>query len=489
MKLNKLLENIEYHLISGNKETEITSIEYDSRKVVPGSFFVCMKGFQSDGHLYAGKAIEQGAAALLIEDISEDISQIIAESKVTVIQVKDTRLALAYISASWFDHPALKMTMIALTGTKGKTTTSFMIKKILEEAGKKVGVIGTTGAYIGEEKIEIKNTTPESFELHALFSRMYQAGCTHVIIEASSQGFKLNRTAGICFDYGAFLNISIDHISPGEHETFEEYLECKKMLFQQTKKSVVNLDTEHIDEIMSGAVHPFTVSAQNKADLMAANIKNIWEPGLLGTSFTVSGACSGQIVVSMPGVFNVENTLIAIAVANLMGIDFALIESGLRKVAVKGRAQVLKVPPKYPTVIIDYAHNALSMESILHMLKSYHPGRLICLFGGGGNRPKQRRYDMGLISGKYADLTVITTDNPRFEALEVINEHIVEGLNVHQGEYLIIPDRKEAIHYLLDNGKENDIIALIGKGHEEYQDIQGLKYYFSEEKTVEEYFQ
>ncbi len=481
MKLSKLLEHVDCICVNGDVDTEITSIEYDSRKVKEGSVFVCLKGFQSDGHDYAQMAVEKGATALLVEDLPD------FDTDAVVVQVEDSRRVLAYMSAAWFDYPARKMTVIGLTGTKGKTTTSFMVKKILEQAGHKVGLIGTTGAYIHQKKIETKNTTPESFELHSLFYRMVQEGCDAVVMEASSQGFKLERTAGVEFDYGAFLNISPDHISPGEHESFEEYLNCKKMLFDQTKQAVVNMDADHWREVTAAASDLLTISVKQPADLFAEKIENIWKPGLLGSCFTVRGRYEGEITLSMPGVFNVENALVAMAIASLMEISFENVAEALKNVTVKGRAQVLPVPASMGTFIIDYAHNALSMESILNMLSSYRPGRLICLFGGGGNRPKQRRYDMGLIAGKYADLTIITTDNPRFESPQIINEHIIEGLNVHEGEYKIIMDRAEAIHYLMDHCGPKDIVVLIGKGHEEYQDIQGVKYYFSEEKVVLDY--
>ena len=481
MKLSRLLEKIDCISVNGNVDTEITSIEYDSRKVKKGSLFVCLKGFQSDGHDYAQTALEQGAAALLVQDIP------VLDTDAVIVQVEDTRKALALMAAAWFDYPALKLQVIGLTGTKGKTTTSFMIKRILEQAGHKVGLIGTTGAYIDQKKLELKNTTPESMELHSLFHQMVEAGCDFVVMEASSQGFKLERTAGLTFNYGAFLNISPDHISPGEHESFEEYMACKKMIFDQTEHAIVNIDAEHWQEISEHAENPFKISTRQDADLKAEKIENVWEPGILGSRFQVTGAYEGEVTLSMPGVFNVENALIAMAVAKLLGISFETVTEALRNVTVKGRAQVLPVPAQMGTFIIDYAHNALSMESILHMLSEYHPARLICLFGGGGNRPRQRRFDMGEIAGKYADLTIITTDNPRFEVPQTINEHIIEGLNVHEGEYKIIMDRAEAIRYLMDHCGPKDIVVLIGKGHEEYQDIRGVKYFFSEELVVKEY--
>lgn len=481
MKLKDLLNKVNYEYVGEERDPEITSVVYDSRKAGPGALFVCIKGFETDGHKYIQKAVEAGAAAVIVEDVpSFDVDAVL-------IRVEDSRMALACVSAVWFGNPAEKMTMIGLTGTKGKTTTAHMIKGILESAGYKTGMIGTIGAFIGSEKIPTKNTTPESYELHALFAQMLEAGCKCVVMEVSSQGLKLHRTAGIMFDYGAFLNISPDHIGPGEHESFQEYMECKAMLFDQTKTAVVNIDADYWKEVTGKFQDPYTISARGAADFMATDIHNIWEPGILGVTFNMSGRFDGKMVLNMPGRYNVENALIASAVTFLMGIDQDVIAAALRKVQVKGRTQLLTDASHFSTFLIDYAHNALSMESLLRMLKEYHPKRLICLFGGGGNKPKQRRYDMGEIAAKYADLTIITLDNPRFEDPDEINKDIIRGLNVHNGTYEIIMDREKAIHYLLDNCGKDDIVALIGKGHEEYQDVRGEKYFFSEEKVVADY--
>ena len=481
MKLEALLQKLDYTLDAGRLDVDIASLEYDSRKVGKGSLFVCLTGFRADGHAYIPAALEAGAVALVVE------REVTVPEGVTVVRVKDSRYALALLSAAWFDHPAEKMTVIGLTGTKGKTTTAHMVKAILEAAGNKVGMIGTVGAVIGSEKLTTKNTTPESYELHSLFARMVEAGCSHVVMEASSQGFKLHRTAGILFDVGVFLNLSPDHIGDGEHASFEEYRDCKAMLFSQCRQGLVNVDDEHWQAVTAKAVCPLTtLSMEGVADYSASGAKEVRQPGFLGSEFALSGKLEGTFLLNMPGTFNVSNALAALAAAHMAGADKTAIAKGLKAVSVKGRTQVLDTPGHY-TMLIDYAHNAVSMENLLSMLRSYEPGRLICLFGGGGNRARARRWDMGEISGKYADLTVLTMDNPRDEEVEAINEDIKIGLAKHNGKYISIPDRGEAIRWVMDNAREGDIIALIGKGHEEYQEIKGVKHFFSEEQVVHDH--
>lgn len=481
MKLSQLVKGMEYTLKAGSLDVEISALEYDSRKVVPGSLFVCLTGFQTDGHDYIPKALEAGAAALVVE------REVSVPEGIAVVRVADSRAALALLSAAWFGHPAEEMTVIGLTGTKGKTTTAHMLKAILEAAGHKVGMIGTIGAVIAGEKVPTKNTTPESYELHSLFRRMADAGCDYVVMEASSQGFKLRRTAGIQFDIGVFLNLSSDHIGPGEHESFEEYLHCKSLMFRQCRRGLVNLDDEHTQAVTAGALCPLTTfSMSREADYRAGDIAEVRRPGFLGSRFDVSGPMSGEFLLDMPGRFNVENALAALAAADMAGIGREAVAKGLETVQVKGRTQIIPTPGHY-TLLIDYAHNAVSMENLLSMLRSYGPSRLICLFGGGGNRARQRRYDMGEMSAKYADLTVLTMDNPRDEEVEAINEDIKVGLARHDGKYITIPDRADAIRWLLDQARDGDIIALIGKGHEEYQEIRGVKHFFSEEQVALDY--
>lgn len=483
MKLRKICEEIEYTLLQGSLETEVRDIIYDSRKIAPETMFVCMVGAVTDGHKYIPDAVEKGASVIVLEK-EEEVAQI--PENITVLKVESARLALALMSAALFDHPARKLVTIGLTGTKGKTTTTYMIKKVLEMAGKKVGLIGTIGAMIGEEHLPSKNTTPESYELHRMFAAMVEAGCEYVVMEVSSQGLKLDRTAGILFDYGIFTNLSPDHIGPAEHASFEEYMECKSLLFRQCRIGIVNADDEHVDGILKGhTCEVKTFSAEREADLMASDIGFINEDGKLGMHFKVSGCMDCQAKVHIPGRFSVYNSMVTMLVCHLAGISDEAILEGLSKVQVKGRVEMLPVSKDY-TLIIDYAHNEVSTRSVLTTLMEYHPKRLICVYGGGGNRSKLRRYDMGEVTGEMADLCVLTCDNPRDEEIRDINNDIKVGLARSNGKYIEIDDRKEAIAYCMKNAKPGDMIVLLGKGHEDYQEIKGVKYHFDEREAVAE---
>jgi UDP-N-acetylmuramoyl-L-alanyl-D-glutamate--2,6-diaminopimelate ligase len=483
MKLRKICEEIEYTLLQGSLETEVRDIIYDSRKIAPETMFVCMVGAVTDGHKYIPDAVEKEASVIVLEK-EEEAAQI--PENITVLKVESARLALALMSAALFDHPARKLVTIGLTGTKGKTTTTYMIKKVLEMAGKKIGLIGTIGAMIGEEHLPSKNTTPESYELHRMFAAMVEAGCEYVVMEVSSQGLKLDRTAGILFDYGIFTNLSPDHIGPAEHASFEEYMECKSLLFRQCKIGVVNADDEHVDGILKGhTCEVKTFSAEREADLMASDIGFINEDGKLGMHFKVSGCMDCQAKVHIPGRFSVYNSMVTMLVCHLAGISDEAILEGLSRVQVKGRVEMLPVSKDY-TLIIDYAHNEVSTRSVLTTLMEYHPKRLICVYGGGGNRSKLRRYDMGEVTGEMADLCVLTCDNPRDEEIRDINNDIKVGLARSNGKYIEIDDRKEAIAYCMKNAKPGDMIVLLGKGHEDYQEIKGVKYHFDEREAVAE---
>ena len=490
--LKELLKDIPHTLVQGSYDTEISGICMDSRKVEKGNLFFCISGYQSDGHTYIPAALKSGAVALLVEkDVSEYLSSAEGDGP-AVVKVEDSRTAMALISAAWYDHPTKNMTVIGLTGTKGKTTTAHMIKKIFEEAGNKVGMVGTNGAFIGNEKVDvdIKNTTPESFDLQHIFRIMADEGCNYAVMEVSSQGLKLNRVAGIDYDYGAFLNLSPDHISPNEHADMEEYKQCKLSLFKMVKRSVIFMDNEYSEEFLKNATNPVTLSLKGPADYTATDVRNLWSGDMFGVEFdfTGSGNVKSPICVAMPGYFNAENAAVACTVASLEGISPEVCSSALKKVSVKGRTQIIPEAFSKAIVMIDYAHNAFSSECVLEMLKEYNPKRLVCIFGCGGNRAVARRIGMGEVAGKMADLSIITMDNPRTESLKDINKGIIEGINKYNGKYITIDDRKEAIYYALDHAEPGDIIAMLGKGHETYQEIQGQRYHFSEEEVVKEYF-
>ena len=483
MKLRKICEEIEYTLLQGSLETEVRDIIYDSRKIAPETMFVCMVGAVTDGHKYIPDAVEKGASVIVLEK-EEETAQI--PENITVLKVASARLALALMSAALFDHPARKLVTIGLTGTKGKTTTTYMIKKVLEMAGKKVGLIGTIGAMIGEEHLPSKNTTPESYELHRMFAAMVEAGCEYVVMEVSSQGLKLDRTAGILFDYGIFTNLSPDHIGPAEHASFEEYMECKSLLFRQCKVGIMNADDPHLADILRGhTCEVETFGLSEKADLRAENLELVSRPGYLGIRYTVTGKMHFNVEVDIPGKFSVYNSLTAIAICRHFKVEPEQIVEALKKAKVKGRVEKVKVSDDF-TLMIDYAHNAMALESLLTTLKEYHPKRLVCMFGCGGNRSKLRRYEMGEVSGKLADFTIITSDNPRYEKPEEIIADIVTGIKKTDGKYITITNRKEAIAYAIHHGEPGDVIILAGKGHEDYQEIEGKKYPMDERVLIQE---
>ncbi|WP_455718619.1 UDP-N-acetylmuramoyl-L-alanyl-D-glutamate--2,6-diaminopimelate ligase [Anaerosporobacter sp.] len=481
MQLRNLLEQVDYQLLKGNLDVSVTDIIYDSRKVKEGVAFLCISGTAVDAHGFIPDVIAKGASVIVVEKTVD------VEADVTVIKVDSTRKALALMSAALFDYPAKKMVTIGLTGTKGKTTTTYMIQKMLEEAGKKVGVIGTIGAVINGEKVKTENTTPESYELHSLFSKMVEAGCEYVVMEVSSQGLKMDRVAGIEFDYGVFTNFSADHIGPTEHASMEEYLYCKSLLFKQCKVGIINKDDANYVGVLAGhTCEVQTFGFSEGCDLRASNIDFLMMHGHLGITFDVEGKLDAHVETNIPGRFSSYNSMVALMVGVNIGLSKEVMLDALANITVRGRAEIVKVSDEF-IVMIDYAHNAVSVESLLSTVSEYNPKRIICVYGCGGNRSKLRRYDMGELCGKMADLSILTCDNPRDEEVADINEDIKVGLARSNGKYIEIEDRTEAIHYVLDHAKPGDIIILIGKGHEEYQEIKGVKHHYSEREVIEEY--
>ena len=584
MKLRNLLVNLEY-TVQGNLDTEISDIIYDSRKVEKGTAFVCLKGYTSDGHRYAKSAVEKGASALVISD-SLDFE---VPSDVAVVKVEDTRYALSLMSIEFFGHPEDELYTVAITGTKGKTTTTAMVAEIFEHAGIKTGTIGTLGVVYGGETHKTDNTTPESYIIQKSMRDMINAGCKAMVIEASSIGLKHSRLAGMTFDVGIFTNFSDDHIGGVEHKDLAEYLYCKSLLFRQCKFAAANIDDpawKDITKDFKGSV--LTYGFADNADLKGKNAHLLSENGFVGVHFETEGIKNLSVDVDIPGKFNAYNALAAISavsffdeiedqmiidalkVAKVKGrvervpvpynytliIDYAhnalsmenvletlrqynphrlitmfgaggnrpkvrryemgetsgrlsdpgkfnaynalaaisavsffdeiedqMIIDALKVAKVKGRVERVPVPYNY-TLIIDYAHNALSMENVLETLRQYNPHRLITMFGAGGNRPKVRRYEMGETSGRLSDLSVVTEDNSRFEDVMDIIEDIKTGLAKTDGKYVVVPNRRDAIKYCMDNAEDGDIIVLAGKGHEDYQEIKGVKYHMDEREII-----
>ena len=480
MKLTKLLERLEYKVVRGSDQIEVTELINDSRKVSEGSVFVCISGAVSDGHSYVAEVAEKGAAAVVVE---KDVE---APEGLTVIRVEDTRYALALMSASYFDYPAEKLKVIGITGTKGKTTTTYMVKSILEEVGHKVGLIGTIEALIGDRAIPASNTTPESYTIQNYFAQMVEAGCDSVVMEVSSQGLMLHRTAGIPCEIGIFTNLGEDHIGPNEHKDFEDYKRCKGLLFKQCRIGIGNMDDQWFADVFRGATcRVETFGFSEKADLRAVDVEHISRPGYLGVKYHVTGLMDFDVEIDIPGEFSVYNSLTAIAVCRHFDVPVEKIQKALKVAKVKGRIEMVKVSDEF-TLMIDYAHNAMSLESLLRTLRDYEPGRIVMVFGCGGNRSRTRRYEMGEVSGKLSDFTIITSDNPRFEEPQAIIDDIITGIKKTDGKYIDICDRKEAIRYAIRHGQPGDVIILAGKGHETYQEIRGVKYDMDDRVLIRE---
>lgn len=479
--LNDWLKELKYELVQGELEIPVKEVVYDSRKAGEETVFVCMKGTNVDSHDFIPTVLAAGTKALVVEREVPGIPE-----DVTVLKVENGRNALALLSAARFGYPAEKMVTIGVTGTKGKTTTTYMIKSILEACGKKVGLIGTNGAVIGDKHYATKNTTPESYILEQYFDEMVKAGCEYMVMEVSSQSYLMHRVDGLTFDYGLFLNISNDHIGPGEHESFEEYLYYKKQLLKHCKTAIVNEDDEHFDEIVKGAPSKiYTFSLERPADFEASGIRYVTASDFVGLVFQMMGSYELEVKVNVPGRFNAANALAAVAVCSFFDLPKPKVSHGLENLKIDGRMEIAYKSSKM-TVIVDYAHNAVSMESLLRTLRDYKPKRLVCVFGCGGNRAKERRYSMGEIGGKLADFCIITEDNSRYEDVQEILTDIKVGLSMTSGTYIEIPDRRKAIEFAVSHAREGDMIAIIGKGHEDYQEIKGVRYPFLDRQVVQE---
>ncbi len=483
MELKSILTSLEGLKVKGDLNIEISNIDSNSRNIKENGLFVAIKGFDTDGHNYIKEAIKKGAVAV-IASIDAD-KKIIKEimDKVTVILAPDTRFALAICACNFYNHPSSKFKLVGITGTKGKTTTSFMVKRILEKAGKKVGLIGTIATYIGDEKLEDSDrTTPESIKLQQIFSKMAREKCEVVVMEVSSQSLKLNRVAGCDFDIGVFTNFSEDHISAKEHPDMKDYFESKLKLLDMCKTCFVNADDLQTSKI------PKLLPEKNISTYGIDNYCNLLAKDITVTNSFVDykvkiGTRNERIKIDIPGRFSVYNSLAAIAITTKLGCGAEEIKSALLDLKVPGRSELVE-NKKELTIMIDYAHSPESLANILSAVKSYTKGRVISLFGCGGDRDTTKRPLMGEISGKIADFTIITSDNPRTEEPEKIVNQIEEGIKKTKGKYTCIVDRIEAIKYAIKMANKNDIIVLAGKGHEPYQEINGVKHPFDERIIV-----
>lgn len=484
MELKKILSGLEGLKVKGNLDVEITGIESNSKSVKEGFLFIAIKGFVVDGHKYIQNAIEAGAVAVLIEE-GCDLKDIKVPENVTLIMHKNTREALAICASNFFGNPSKKFKLIGVTGTKGKTTTTFMIKEILEKAGHKVGLVGTIATYInGKKYADSDRTTPESLELQTIFNKMAEAGCEYVVMEVSSQSLKLHRVDGCNFDVALFTNFSEDHISEKEHPDMQDYFESKLKLFEKCKVGIINADDLYALKIPKRFPESkfTTYGIDNSCDVLAKDITITNSYVDYRVKITDKNE---RIKAGIPGRFSVYNSLAAICVAKRYGVSPEVIKEALEEVRVPGRSELINNKKELP-IMIDYAHSPESLENILQAVKSYTRGKVISVFGCGGDRDKGKRPIMGEISGRIADYTIITSDNPRTEDPETIVKEIEEGIIKTKGSYEVIVDRTEAIVAAIKMATKRDIIVLAGKGHEPYQEINGIKHPYDERIIVNE---
>lgn len=478
MELKKLLEGLHYEIIKGKNDGEVKNVNYDSRKVLQGDLFVCIKGFTSDGHKFASKAIENGAKYIVCEEIVD------CNDDITLIKVEDSRKALAVIGSNFYENPKDKLKIIGVTGTNGKTTTAFMIKSILENAGKKVGLIGTIANYIGDKKLDTERTTPESLELHELFSKMVKENVEFCVMEISSHSLELDRVYGIRFQSGLFTNLTRDHLD--FHKTFENYYKAKFKLFPRSEQSIINIDTDWgkrvVEDLEALDIKNYKTYSLKEGNIIA---KDIVEHGM-DTKFTVDlDGEKEEMLLPIPGNYNIYNALGAILACKNAGLKLREIKEGLKDVSVPGRCERVMKNMNIPyEILIDYAHTPDGLLNILETCREFTKGRLISVFGCGGDRDKLKRPEMGDIGTRLSDIAIITSDNPRTEDEESIIEDIIKG--VKEGEYIKITNRREAIKKALEIAKKDDVILIAGKGHETYQILKTGKIHFDEREVIEE---
>lgn len=478
MKLSEVLKGLSY-TCSNFCDCEISDIAYDSRKCGKDILFVCLVGAFADGHNYIKSAYDKGSRVFLCE------REVELPSDAIVIITDNTRSALAEISCNFFRNPSKDIKVIGITGTKGKTTTAHIVKFLLERGGIKTGIIGTVGSFFGDTVIPTVNTTPESYELQKTLRIMAEGGCEAVVMEVSSLGLKHHRVEGTDFYCGVFTNLFPDHIGTNEHESFEEYAYWKTQLFPMCQKAIVNIDDPFSEEIIKNCGEQvITYGWNNSADYVLENCEKVKLGNILGVAFDMkANGVDKNFTVALPGEINAHNSLIALAIADIFGISDEDSAEGLKQVFVKGRCEILKNTEDI-TVIIDYAHNGVSLKSIIDTARAYEHNRIITLFGSVGGRTECRREELGTVSGKMSDFTVITSDDPDFEDPQSICEEIASYCKQAGGDYVIFPDRAKAVNYAVKIAESGDILILAGKGHEEYMKIKGEKIPFNEREEV-----
>lgn len=484
MELKKILSGLEDLKVKGNLDVSIENIRNNSKDVMENDMFIAIKGYDFNGHEHIQEAIEKGAKVILAEEdeVTKELVKQIPE-EVTLVTSKNTRYALAIATCNYYNNPSKKMKLIGVTGTKGKTTTTYMIRDILKKHGVKVGLIGTVASYVNDEKIaDNTNTTPESLELQKIFSKMLEEKCEVVVMEVSSQSLKLDRVTGCDFDIGIFTNLAEDHISTKEHPDLDDYFNSKVKLFKMCKKGYINADDYH------AVLIPKLVPECNISTYGIDNTCNLLAKDITVTNQYVDFKVklnnkNERIKVSIPGRFSVYNALAAIAIAMDFGCTVDEIKEVLENIRVPGRSELVDNKLGL-TIMIDYAHTPESLEKILSSVKIYTKGRVISVFGCGGDRDKNKRPMMGEVSGRVADYTIITSDNPRTEVPEEIVKQIEEGIKTTNGKYECIVDRKEAMKKAIKMANKRDIIVLAGKGHEQYQEINKVRYPFDEREII-----
>lgn len=483
MKLNKILENIEYEVVQGNMDIDIKDISYDSRRVKCGTLFVCILGLKMDGHDYIMDAVSNGALAVVIQN---DVSNL--PKNTTVIRVSDIRTSLPIISSTFYEDPSRSMDLIGITGTNGKTSVAFIISSILESAQRKTGLIGTIENGIGNKVLDVIRTTPttpESLELQLLLKKMKDENVSDVVMEVSSMALELHRVEGLDFEIGVFTNLSQDHLD--DHKTFENYKNAKMKLFKMCKNAIINIDDSTANEIIKNCnCNVITYGIENKADIIAKDIKISSN----GVTFTINFKENEYIVNSkIPGKFSVYNALSAVAACHCLGLSIEQIVEGLEQIhGVKGRFQTIQAELGY-SVIIDYAHTPNAIENVLNTIIEFKKGKVITVFGCGGNRDNTKRPIMGEIAGKLSDFCIITSDSPRNEEPAQIIKDVEDGIKKTGCSYTVVEDRKEAILFSLENAQNKDVILIVGKGHENYQIIKDKVIPFDDAQIVGQYLE